>query len=1230
MSKSGREHLFATSFLISVATLGAGLAFAQQPETISAARAPTATPIEEEMEDAGEIVVTGTRIRRPEFSGVIPGAQIGAENIEERGFSNAIDILNDIPLVGGGANLLGNNGGQTASLGAAYVDLLDLGTARTLTLVNGRRFVSSNPATIFVAGNETGSQVDVNNIPVSLIDRIDVLTVGGAVAYGSDAIAGVVNYILKDDFEGFDADVQYGTTEEGEGQYTLRGVIGRNFLNDRGNVVVSFEHTYLDPVLAKDRDFRAANPLGITNWANGSRRNPNFRPALIDANANNGAFLNSADDGITGVAYVPVGRNPVISRGGTIFNVLGTGPATGVNQIGPSGNTFTSAATQLVPGVPGTGNPSGANGNPLSTFAPSTLPTGVTAAQVFSTFGVTPPAGLTSAQLNTLAANVLAANRPTPREYWAANPNVPLNAFLGTFIPAIPDIANPDPNTNRFLPRLGVPIRFNAGGNVETFNYSSMRPNQPGVFNAVPGGDGFNPLDNTILRIEQERNILNANGHFDITSNVRFFTENLYNDQIATSVVNAGSGNLATTSTVENSALIMNVNNPFLDDADRQALAAAGITGNFVLSRTNDDIVPNGNPFSGESTTRRHVAGLRGDFEFLSRAFDWEVSATYGLVESTFTSGNIKDVEYALAIDAVRDASGNIVCRAQLNPSAFIGTTPSGIFANVVRTRGADGIMTERVFTPTITAEQISACRPLNVFGVNQFSREAQNYVSAKTTFNSQSEQNFYQGFVSGSLFDLPAGPLGFSLAAESRRESLDYRADELNTLGRTRTAPSSTTVAEVTATEYGIEASLPIFGQDFTLPGFQALELSGGIRWVKLEGEAERFRNIAGQLITPRYEGDTEEITSIAFTWKPTDDLTFRGNSTRSLRQPSIVELFLGGQPFFTNIAGSTDPCDPRAINSGPRPATRRANCIADVIRRGIRPDEASAASFLASFVSDGRAFTGLISGETNLDPEVAESYSLGMVYEPSFVDNLQLSVDYISVRVDDVIGPLLALPAAQACYDSPTFPDPTAQIGVNSCAGLRRTADFQFDNGFVLPFFNLPSTQIYAWNGNVRYAFDVADFVSIFQDTNKDLGRVRVRGLVYHLPAYLNSNSGRFDDKVKTEGTLARPNWEGQININYEIGKFDFGWATNWQDETVVRAAGTPITSETQDIIRYEAYQIHSAAVEYNHNENWSLQLNVNNVFEYTTIGEEGYYNSQYADQLGRTFLLTLRYRN
>ncbi|HEX8341924.1 MAG TPA: TonB-dependent receptor plug domain-containing protein, partial [Tepidisphaeraceae bacterium] len=231
--------------------------------------------------EGGTVVVTGSRIPRPERDGVLPGVQLGAEQLTTRGFTNVADALNDIPLVGpSGANVNSAAPGQAFSIGNAFVDLLDLGTSRTLTLVNGRRFVSGNSASLFVADNAPGGQVDVNVIPSALIDRIDVLTVGGAAAYGADAVAGVVNYILKDRFEGTELTALTGISERGDAaQYTLRATTGFN-IGERANIVVAAEYNRIEGLQADRRDFRQTLPQFGASFLNGATRNPAFIAAI--------------------------------------------------------------------------------------------------------------------------------------------------------------------------------------------------------------------------------------------------------------------------------------------------------------------------------------------------------------------------------------------------------------------------------------------------------------------------------------------------------------------------------------------------------------------------------------------------------------------------------------------------------------------------------------------------------------------------------------------------------------------------------------------------------------------------------------------------------------------------------------------------------------------------------------------------------------------------------------
>lgn len=241
MKISNFTRLSAAPFAIA-AVLASAPAFAQDGDAAAEDNASIETA------DTGTaIVVTGSRIQRPEVEGAAPLiASVGQEELEERAFTNISDALNEVPGFGTPVSSAGAQAGF--SVGQNFVNLFGIGTQRTLTLVNGRRFVSSNTASNF-GGASAGLQVDLNVIPVSLVDRIDVLAVKGATTYGSDAVAGTVNVLLKDDFEGVEATGQIGFFEEGFGESLFGSVTaGGNFDDGRGNIAVNFEYNKQDGV----------------------------------------------------------------------------------------------------------------------------------------------------------------------------------------------------------------------------------------------------------------------------------------------------------------------------------------------------------------------------------------------------------------------------------------------------------------------------------------------------------------------------------------------------------------------------------------------------------------------------------------------------------------------------------------------------------------------------------------------------------------------------------------------------------------------------------------------------------------------------------------------------------------------------------------------------------------------------------------------------------------------
>ncbi|PZN96261.1 MAG: TonB-dependent receptor [Alphaproteobacteria bacterium] len=230
--------------------------------------------------DGDEIVITGSRIRTPNLQSVSPILQVTAAEFAQRGTVRTEDLLNQLPNVfaAQGAN------NSNEATGTAQVDLRGLSPSRTLVLVNGKRLAYGSPKNI---------PSDVNQVPAALIESVDVLTGGASATYGSDAIAGVVNFRLMQNFEGvrLTANVsafQHGNGNEGlrdlvssfetrfPGQYPLADdnvwngfaqdysvVLGTNFAEGRGNVTAYASYRKVNPILQKDYDYSAC-ALGAT------------------------------------------------------------------------------------------------------------------------------------------------------------------------------------------------------------------------------------------------------------------------------------------------------------------------------------------------------------------------------------------------------------------------------------------------------------------------------------------------------------------------------------------------------------------------------------------------------------------------------------------------------------------------------------------------------------------------------------------------------------------------------------------------------------------------------------------------------------------------------------------------------------------------------------------------------------------------------------------------------
>jgi iron complex outermembrane recepter protein len=237
-----RQRLSFGAALSAIALSAPGLALAQEP-------LETATQDEAQTGPVETIQVTGSRILRdPNLASPVPVQAVSSADLQRAGEPNIANVLNKLPSL---LTSVSANDIRSSTSGANQLNLRGLGANRTLTLVNGRRHVG---------GFEGSSAVDIGSIPSALIERVEVLTGGASAVYGSDAVTGVVNFILRDDFEGVNIDTRLGTSSRWDAETAnFQITAGHNFHQNRGNITVSLDARQEAKLLTGDRPWSRDN-----------------------------------------------------------------------------------------------------------------------------------------------------------------------------------------------------------------------------------------------------------------------------------------------------------------------------------------------------------------------------------------------------------------------------------------------------------------------------------------------------------------------------------------------------------------------------------------------------------------------------------------------------------------------------------------------------------------------------------------------------------------------------------------------------------------------------------------------------------------------------------------------------------------------------------------------------------------------------------------------------------
>lgn len=865
------------------------------------------------------VVVTGSRIARdPNLVSPAPVQSIDSEDIQLSGELNVIDIVNDLPALLGSSNATANLASPGAA-GAGILNLRNLGSVRTLTLVNGRRHV---------AGLAGSAAVDVNTIPAALVERAEVLTGGASAVYGADAVTGVVNFVLRDDFEGIDITTQYNLSHRGDADRRLiSATFGQNFGGERGNVVFSLTHEDTAGLLQGDRSHTRGDRLGSV-WPNPVR------------------FIQSAD-------IAQFGLDPLL-LGSQISGFCGDGDGT----LGAARD----ALCNRIDGVPG---------QSLQPFGRFNL-TSYGSIIGVDWFGDGFLSAFPGVDFEDFGSPIPVNRGPNGLIFDLNNDGVEdcLQTVNGVIL-------------QRFGLFAGCHVVREPGGPADVFQDGLLAGSQ----NAF-GGDGTSGgRDGQSITPDDERTVLNLNSRYDINPSTRWFFESKY---ARSKTIDDGS------EAVQGffDSHILRWDNPFIPDNLRGAIEtfADNNPGLFALDNVNiligRDMTDLGQRRSiARRETVRFVTGLEGLIG--DGPFSYEIAANYGrtTADTQFT-GLALDRYYAAADAVVDPATGNIVCRSELDPTAI----PADSFL-----RSAGPFRGFQTFTPGQ-----GQCAPLNLFGIGAPSQEAADFVIVDMERKRTIEQTVLSGFVVGDSSDwfaLPGGPMGMVLGFEYRDEESTFKADgfELpqdDPLGIVDAssrvfpvdAPTDNTSGSFDVREVFAEISLPLLNNR---PGVEDLTLDAAYRY-------SDYSTLGGT-----------DSWNLRLSYAPIRDIRFRSTLSQTVRAPNINELF---SPLQSATARPSDPCDAANINEGT--ANRPGNCAADGLP----------ANFTDPLTARFSGFTG---GNPDLDVETADTFTAGIVLEPRFVPGLSVTVDWYDIEIDDAISSIGVQQLVNACYDAASFPN-------------------------------------------------------------------------------------------------------------------------------------------------------------------------------------------------------------
>ena len=751
---------------------------------------------------------------------------------------------------------------------------------------------------------------------------------------------------------------------------------------------------------------------------------------------------------------------------------------------------------------------------------------------------------------------------------------------------------------------------YQFNGNSDLVQYTPGAPCPGSAFFAC-GGDGDDFFDNVAqIQSPLNREVFTARMNYDITDRVTFSADVLFANTWADELVNQG-GFQTFAFSGTSAALLFPADHPFLSQQAQDLLAnqPGGPVTEFYIHRFNNDIIDSSN--KREQYLWHATAGLEGDFDVGDRNFVWSVYGSHGESDGYTNYEGIVDGRFLSAID-VRELTAADLAAVDADPNAaeqallsFSGTPSAGVGDLVCENvyQAALGNYTG-VSGNGVTAENlpfVDGCVPLNLFGYNARSEAARDWVTGDAMTQSSIEQAVFNVNFGGDIAELPGGWMAFNVGYENRKEDAVFSPGLGTEVPLTRSSPFAETGGEYETDEWYGELVIPLVSSDNDIPFMDFAELNGAFRRIDntLAGEAD--------------------VWTVGLRFAPVRDLSFRANYTESIRAPSLVELFA---PLNQVFDFADDPCDFRFVGDGPVPATRQANCAQDIANY----DPNTFTSDIVNATAIGKS-----GGNPNLRNESAESYAIGLTFEPRWVDNLLFTADYVNIELTDAIQELGLTQLMQSCYDSSGFPN------VSSCGAWTRDA-----TGQVIDFqTGQANAALFLYEQlefGVNYDFEVGDALGLVSDSwgARDLGNFEMRFRINHPLERRVSVVGEPNDN--TLGGFSDPEWSGTYDFIWTGQNARIFWRMLYQNEPLLDPAGNDLFEDLNGnlISKTDSVFVHNVTFSYNLDalfpgapERTLIQLSIANLFE----EEPGIYREAFsgdistAELMGRYFTLTLQ---